>query len=53
MKKKILTGAAVLFLIFFVVHEPKSAADIVKSLGSGFVHIAQGFGEFFSSLFGK
>lgn len=50
MVKKILTWAAVAFLIFFVAYRPDSAADMFKSLGAGLMDVAQGFGDFFTSL---
>jgi hypothetical protein len=51
MIKKILTWAFVAFLIFFVAFQPDSAADVAKTLGAAFLDIAQGFGNFFASLF--
>ncbi len=50
MVKKVLTWAGIAFLIFFVAYRPNSAADVFKSLGGGIVDIAQGFGDFFTSL---
>lgn len=50
MVKKVLTWAGIAFLIFFVAYRPESAADVFKSLGSGIITIAQGFGDFFTSL---
>ncbi|MFF5174251.1 hypothetical protein ACFY3U_16650 [Micromonospora sp. NPDC000089] len=50
MVKKVLTWALVAFLIFFVAYRPNSAADVFKSLGGGIMDIAQGFGDFFTSL---
>ena len=50
MVKKILVWALVAFLIFFVAFRPDSAAAVVKSLGSTVMDVAQGFGDFFSSL---
>jgi hypothetical protein len=37
-------------LIFFIAYRPNSAADVFKSLGGGIMDIAQGFGDFFTSL---
>jgi predicted membrane protein len=50
MLKKLLTWAVVAFMIFFVAFRPDSAAEVVKSLGAGVMDIAQGFGDFFTSL---
>jgi hypothetical protein len=50
MVKKVLTWAAIAFLIFFIAYRPNSAADVFKSLGGGIMDIAQGFGDFFTSL---
>lgn len=50
MIKKVLTWGLVAFLIFFVAYRPTNAADVFRSLGGGVVDIAQGFGDFFSSL---
>ncbi|TWJ24156.1 hypothetical protein [Micromonospora endolithica] len=50
MVKKVFTWAGIAFLIFFVAYNPNSAADVFKSLGSGVMDIAQGFGDFFTSL---
>ncbi len=50
MVKKVLTWCFVAFLVFFVAYRPENAAVVFKSLGSGVVAIAQGFGDFFSSL---
>ena len=50
MVKKVLTWCVVAFLVFFVAYRPENAAAVFKSLGSGVVDIAQGFGDFFSSL---
>jgi hypothetical protein len=50
MVKKVLTWGVVAFLIFFIAFRPNSAADVFKSLGGGIMDIAQGFGDFFTSL---
>ncbi|MGC4804563.1 hypothetical protein [Micromonospora sp. DT233] len=50
MVKKVLTWAGIAFLIFFVAYRPSSAADVFKSIGGGIMDIAQGFGDFFTSL---
>jgi hypothetical protein len=50
MPKKILTWASIAFLIFFVAYRPQSAAEVFKSIGSGIMDLATGFGDFFSNL---
>jgi hypothetical protein len=50
MVKKILTWGSIAFLIFFVAYRPTNAAQVFKSLGTGIMDIATGFGDFFSSL---
>jgi hypothetical protein len=50
MVKKVLTWALVAFLVFFVVSRPASAAQVVKSIGSGILGVGQGFGDFFQNL---
>lgn len=50
MLRKLLAWALVAFLIFFVAFRPDSAAEVVKALGAGVMDIAQGFGDFFTSL---
>ncbi|MFY1696125.1 hypothetical protein O7623_25005 [Solwaraspora sp. WMMD791] len=50
MVKKVLTWGGIAFLIFFVAFRPDSAADVFKSVGGGIVEVAQGFGDFFTSL---
>ncbi len=50
MVKKVLTWAAIAFLIFFVAYRPQQAASVFKTLGGGIMDIAQGIGDFFSSL---
>ena len=50
MVKKILVWGGIAFLIFFVAFRPDAAANVVKSLGNTVMDIAQGFGDFFSSL---
>jgi len=51
MVKKIVTWGVVAFLIFFIAFQPDSAADVAKTLGNALLDIAQGFGNFFTSLF--
>jgi hypothetical protein len=50
MIKKILTWGGIAFLVFFVAFRPDAAANVVKSLGGTVMDIAQGMGDFFSSL---
>lgn len=50
MVKKVLTWGGIAFLIFFVAYNPQSAAQVFKSIGSGLIDVAQGFGDFFTSL---
>jgi len=51
MVKKILTWGSIAFLIFFVAYRPQSAANVAKTVGSGIMDLASGFGDFFTSLF--
>ena len=50
MIKKVLTWGGVAFLIFFVAYRPQDAAEVVKTVGSTIVDIADGVGTFFSDL---
>ncbi|WP_213454897.1 hypothetical protein [Rhizomonospora bruguierae] len=50
MIKKIMTWGGIAFLIFFIAFRPDSAASVFKSIGGGIMDIAQGFGDFFTSL---
>ena len=50
MVKKVLTWGGIAFLIFFVAYRPELCRGRVKSLGGGIMDIAQGFGDFFTSL---
>ena len=38
------------FLIVFIAFRPASAAEVFKSIGSGLMDIATGFGDFFTNL---
>jgi hypothetical protein len=51
MVKKVLTWGSIAFLIFFIAYRPQSAANVAKSIGSGIMDLAGGFGDFFTSLF--
>ena len=53
MVKKILVWGGVAFLIFWIALRPGDAAEVFRTLGNGMVDIAQGFGDFFSHLFGE
>lgn len=50
MVKKVFTWGGVAFLIFFIAFRPASAAEVFKSIGSGIMDIATGFGDFFTNL---
>ena len=50
MVKKVLTWGSIAFLIFFIAYRPQSAAQVAKSIGSGIMDLASGFGDFFTSL---
>jgi hypothetical protein len=50
--KKVLQWALIVFLIFFVVSRPTAAAQVVKSIGSGILGVAQGAGDFFTKVVG-
>jgi hypothetical protein len=48
--KKVATWALVAFLVFYVVSQPRQAAEMVRRLGDGVMSLANGFGSFISSL---
>lgn len=50
MVKKVLTWGGLAFLLFFIAFRPDSAAEVFKSLGGGLTDVAQGLGDFFTSL---
>jgi hypothetical protein len=50
MLKKVLAWLGVAFLIFFIAFRPASAAEVFRSIGSGLMDIATGFGDFFTNL---
>lgn len=50
MIRKALTYGGIAFAIFFIAYRPQDAASIMKSIGSGAVNVATGFGNFFSAL---
>jgi hypothetical protein len=50
MLKKVLTWVLIIFLVYFVVTRPASAAGLVKSLGNWLVQMGHGFGDFVSRV---
>ncbi|MFS8480260.1 MAG: hypothetical protein FWJ93_15115 [Micromonosporaceae bacterium] len=50
MVKKLLIWGLVVFVIFFIAYRPDAAANVFRSLGAVVVDIAQGMGDFFTSL---
>jgi hypothetical protein len=48
--KRILGWVIVALLVLLVVRNPASAANMVRSLWSGLVDLAGGFGDFVSNL---
>jgi hypothetical protein len=48
--KKILTWLFVGFLVFFIAFRPEGAADLVRTIGAVLMAIAQGIGDFLTSL---
>ena len=48
--KKVLTWGSVAFLIFFMAFRPEGAAQMFKAIGGGLMAIAQGMGDFLTSL---
>lgn len=48
--KKILGWGLLAFLIFYIVTQPSSSADIARALGSGAQSIASGLGDFVTGL---
>jgi hypothetical protein len=48
--KKVLGIAALIFVVFFIVTAPQSAANITHTLWQGAVNVADGLGSFVSSL---
>ena len=51
MGKKLFTWSVVGFLVFFVAFRPTSAARVTTWIGNTLAHLANGFGDFFSSIF--
>ncbi len=50
MAKKAFTWGGVAFLIFFIAFRPAAAAEVFRSIGTGIMDIATGFGDFFTNL---
>jgi hypothetical protein len=50
MPKKLLKWAGLAFLVFFVAYRPQNAANLFTTLGNGLMHMADGVGQFFSSI---
>ena len=50
MPKKLLKWGGLAFLVFFVAYRPQNAANLFTTLGNGLMHMADGFGQFFSSI---
>jgi len=48
--KKILTWAALAFLLFFIAFRPEGAADMFRGVGGFMMAMAQGIGDFITSL---
>ena len=48
--KKILTWAAVAFLVFFVAFRPESAGNVVTTIAGTIGDIGSGFASFISNL---
>jgi len=50
MVKKVLTWGGLAFILFMIAFAPDKAAGVFKAIGGGIMDIAQGLGEFFTSL---
>ncbi|HMA46440.1 MAG TPA: hypothetical protein VKP11_04465 [Frankiaceae bacterium] len=50
MVKKLLTWAAIGFVVFYVVTSPSGAADVIHSTVRGLDRLAKGFSNFITSL---
>jgi hypothetical protein len=48
--KKLLAWGLVAFLIYFVAFRPNGAAQLCRTIGAGLMAIAQGIGDFLTSL---
>ncbi|MFI9528237.1 MULTISPECIES: hypothetical protein [Micromonospora] len=48
--KKVLAWSFLAFLIYFMAFRPESAARMFKAIGAALVAMAQGLGDFLTSL---
>ncbi|MEH1102243.1 MULTISPECIES: hypothetical protein [Micromonospora] len=48
--KKLLIWGSVAFLIYFMAFRPEGAAEMFKAIGAGLMAMAQGLGDFLTSL---
>ncbi|WP_410814519.1 hypothetical protein [Micromonospora sp. 067-2] len=48
--KKLLTWGSVAFLIYFMAFRPDGAAQLFKGVGAALVAMAQGLGDFLTTL---
>ncbi|MFC4016880.1 hypothetical protein ACFOW4_02835 [Micromonospora sp. GCM10011542] len=48
--KKLLAWGSVAFLIYFMAFRPDGAADLFKAIGAALMALAQGLGDFLTSL---
>jgi len=50
--KKFLLWAVVILVLFFIVRNPAGAASVTHRIGAALISVADGIGQFLSSLFG-
>ncbi|MEH0939207.1 hypothetical protein [Micromonospora psammae] len=48
--KKLLLWLGAFFLIYFMAFRPDGAAEMFKAIGAGLMALAQGLGDFLTSL---
>ncbi|SIN23774.1 hypothetical protein [Micromonospora cremea] len=48
--KKLLAWGSVAFLIYFMAFRPDGAAEMFKAIGAGLMAMAQGLGDFLTTL---
>ena len=48
--KKVVSGLAVVFVVFFIIQSPTDAANIVHSIGHGLTHVANQLSKFLRKL---
>lgn len=48
--KKVLTWGSVAFLIYFMAFRPDGAAQLFKAIGGALMMMAQGLGDFLTTL---